>query len=119
MRYGICPTCLRASVGSALLNDWQVSGVFSAASGAPYDLTYSYQNNGSNKNLTGSPDYGARIVFLGDPGSGCSANQYAQFNRAAVTGPGFNSVGLESGRNLMTGCADKTTDLAVVRNIKV
>ena len=106
-------------VGAALLNDWQISGVLSAQSGNPYDLTYSYQNNGSNKNLTGSPDYGARIVYVGDPGSGCSANQYAQFNRASVTGPTFNSVGLESSRNLLTNCADKTVDLAVVRNIKV
>jgi hypothetical protein len=106
-------------VGAALLNDWQLSGVFSAQSGNPYDLTYTYQNNGSNKNLTGSPDYGARIVYLADPGSGCSANQYAQFSRTAVTGPTYNSVGLESGRNLMRACADKTTDIAVVRNIKV
>jgi hypothetical protein len=106
-------------VGAALLNDWQISGVFSAASGNPYDLTYSYENNGSSKNLTGSQDYGARIVFLGDAGSGCSSNQYAQFNRAAVTGPTYGSVGMESGRNLMRGCADKTTDLAVVRNIRV
>lgn len=106
-------------IGAALLNDWQISGVLSAQSGNPYDLSYSYQNNGSNKNLTGSPDYGARILYVGDPGSGCSANQYAQFNRASVTGPGFNSVGLESSRNLLTNCADKTVDLAVVRNIKV
>jgi hypothetical protein len=106
-------------VGAALLNDWQLSGVFSAQSGNPYDLTYSYENNGSNKNLTGSQDYGARIVYLGDAGSGCSSNQYGQFNRAAVTGPTNNSVGLESGRNLMRACPDKTTDIAVVRNIRV
>ena len=52
-----------------------------------YDLTYTYQNTGTNVNLTGSPDYAAKIVFVGDPGSGCSSNQYAQFNTTAVTGP--------------------------------
>ena len=47
------------NIVGAILNDWQLSGVFSARSGDPYDLSYSYQNNGSAKNLTGSPDYGA------------------------------------------------------------
>jgi hypothetical protein len=109
------------AIGAAILNDWQLSGVFTARSGDPYDLTYSYNANGSNKNLTGSPDYGARIIYLPgiDPGSGCSSNQYAQFNRVAVTGPTYGSTGLESGRNILRGCPDHTTDLSLVRSIKV
>ena len=63
-----------------IVNDWQLSGVFTGNSGNRYDLNYSYNSNGANLNLTGSPDYGARIVYLGDPGSGCSDDQYAQFN---------------------------------------
>ena len=42
---------------------------------------YSYQNNGGNVNMTGSPDYGARIVYVGDPGSGCSDDQYRAVQR--------------------------------------
>jgi hypothetical protein len=119
-------------VGKYLLDDWQISGVLTAGSAnqplAPqtnnqsagrYDLTYTYQNNGTNVNLTGSPDYAAKIVFVGDPGSGCSSNQYAQFNTAAVTGPQYGSVGLESGRNIFGGCPDKTLDLAIARNIRL
>jgi hypothetical protein len=102
-----------------IVNDWQLSGVLTANSANKYDLTYSYQNNGANRNLTGSPDYGARILYVGDPGSGCSDNQYAQWNAAAVTGPTFNSVGLESGRNIMAGCPDKTVDLSILRSIRV
>jgi hypothetical protein len=124
-------------LGRYLLNDWQISGVLTAGSAnqplAPqtnnqtngrYDLTYTYQNNGQNVNLTGSPDYSgpdgraARIVYVGDPGSGCSSNQYAQFNTAAVTGPQYGSVGLESGRNILGGCPDHTVDLAIARNIR-
>ena len=48
-------------VGS-ILNDWQLSGLFTGGSGNRYDLNYSYNANGGNVNLTGSPDYGARIV---------------------------------------------------------
>jgi hypothetical protein len=106
-------------IGAIILNDWQLSGVFTAQSGNPYDLGFSYNSNGTSKNLTGSPDYGARIIYVGDPGSGCTSDQYAQFNRNAVTGPKYGSVGLESGRNLLRGCADKTVDASIVRNIKV
>jgi Carboxypeptidase regulatory-like domain/TonB-dependent Receptor Plug Domain len=127
-------------VGGWLLNDWQISGVLTAGSAfrpgalqangttqpnptgsenGRYDITYTYQNAGTNTNLTGSPDYAARIVFVGDPGSGCSSDQYRQFNTAAATGPQYGSVGLESGRFLLGGCPDHTVDLAIARNIRL
>jgi hypothetical protein len=70
-------------------------------------------------NLTGSSSFPARIVYTGDPGSGCSDNQYAQFNASAVAGPTYFSDGLESGRNLLRNCANKTVDLALVRNFRL
>jgi hypothetical protein len=115
-------------IGGYLLNDWQISGVLTAGSanhvnndqpGGRYDLTYNYQDNGANVNLTGSPDYAARIVYVGDPGSGCSGDQYRQFNTGAVTGPTYGSLGLESGRNLLGGCPDKTVDMALARTIRL
>ena len=62
-----------AQIAAAIVNDWQMSGIFTGGSGARYDVTYQYQNNGANVNLTGSPDYAARVVINGDTGSGCSA----------------------------------------------
>ena len=112
------PEALGKVVG-AVLNDWQIAGVLTAGSGQAYDLTYNYQNNGGNVNLTGSPDYGARIRFTGDPGSGCSGDQYVQFNTAAVTGPTYGSLGLESGRNIMRACPNKIVDLSLSRDIRV
>jgi hypothetical protein len=93
--------------------------VFTGGSGAPYDVTYSYQTAGANVNLTGSPNYRARIRTVGDIGSVCSSDQYAQFNASAFAGPTYNSIGDESGANLLNGCWDKTTDLAIARNIRV
>jgi hypothetical protein len=136
------------SVVNTLLRDWQLSGVLTAgsayqpgaiqANGAAqancaltnaaagsgcangrYDITYTYQNNGTNTNLTGSPDYAAKIKYVGDPGSGCSSNQYQQFNPASVTGPTYGSVGLESGRYLLGGCPDHTVDMSIARNIRL
>jgi hypothetical protein len=105
-----------------VINDWQFSGLFTGGSGNRYDLSYSYQSNGNAVNLVGSPDYGnngtgARIIYNGDPGSGCSSNQYKQFDTSIVSGPTYNSTGMESGRNVMVGCPDHTFDVAVARNI--
>jgi hypothetical protein len=101
----------------AVVNGWQLSGVFTGGSGVPYDAIYSYQSNGSNVNLTGSPDYYARIVTNGKQGSGCSSNQYQQFSTAAYSGPTYNSIGIESGANLMHFCTLHTMDLTVNRMI--
>jgi hypothetical protein len=106
-------------VGGFILNDWQLAGVLTAGSATAYDLGFSYQNNGGSVNLTGSPNYGARILYVGDPGKGCSDNQYGQFNAAAVTGPQPGSVGLESGRNILRGCPDKRVDLSLSRDIRL
>jgi hypothetical protein len=103
---------------AAVANGWQVSGVFTGGSGAPYDVTYAYQTAGANVNLTGSPSYRARIRAVGDIGSGCSSDQYAQFNASAFAGPTYNSLGDESGANLLNGCWDHTTDMAIARNIR-
>ena len=70
-------------------------------------------------NLTGSPDYAARVVINGNTGSGCSGDRFSQFSTAAFSGPLPGSVGLESGRNYMIGCPDKTTDLAISRVFKL
>ena len=107
----------RSSATSSMTGSSRASSPATPATGTT--SSYSYQNNGANVNLTGSPDYGARIVYLGDPGAGCSDNQYAQFNVAAVTGPSYSSLGLESGRNILCGCADKTVDLSIARNIRL
>jgi hypothetical protein len=102
-----------------LLNDWQLSSILNVSSGTNYDLGYSYQSQGANVNLTGSPDYAARIVYVGDPGSGCTDSQYAQFSTSAVTGPGYSSDGLESGRNILRGCMQRDIDVSLARTIRL
>jgi hypothetical protein len=105
-------------VVAAVLNNWQLSGVYTGGGGAGYAPTFSYQSGGGSVNLTGTPSYGARIALVPgvDMGSGCSDNQYAQFNAAAFAGPVAPSLGLESGRNLLRECADNTWDIAIARN---
>jgi hypothetical protein len=109
----------KGAVVRHLAQDWQISAVVTVGSGPAYDLGYSYQNNGANVNITGSPDFGGRMTLLDGLGTGCSDNQYSQFNFAAVRAPTYGSLGMESGRNTMRGCLNKNLDLSVVRRIRV
>jgi hypothetical protein len=102
-----------------LTKDWQLSAVATVVSGPAYDLGYSFQNGAGNVNITGSPDWGGRVTLLDGLGSGCSDNQYAQFNFAAMRPPTFGSVGMESGRNTMRGCLSKNVDVSVVRKVRI
>lgn len=109
-----------------VINDWQFSGIWSGAriaalnsTSSAYTVGFSYQNGGSSTNLTGSPDYGARIRVIGDPGSGCSSDPYRQFNTSAFQGPLVGSVGLESGNSYLKGCFINVLDLAIARNIRL
>jgi hypothetical protein len=121
---------------AAVVNDWQLSGILTAGTGAPYSVGFSYAggavgnaaggtnaNGTGNQNLTGSPSYAPRILIAGDPGSGCSDNQYAQFSTTAFAVPVASatnpSLGLESGQNYLHGCFDKTIDLALARNFRL
>ena len=102
-----------------VVNDWSLSGIWSGTSGSPYNVAFAYQTGGGNVNLTGSPDYGARVLVLGDPGGGCSSNPLKQFDTAAFKGPAAGSVGLESGSNYLRGCFVSSLDLAIARTIQL
>jgi hypothetical protein len=89
-----------------LINDWQLTGILQASTGSPTGFSFSFQNDGSNiaQRWTGNPDYGPRVMFVGDPNlSGDQKSALAQFNTAAIQvplgGPAHPSVGLESGFN--------------------
>ncbi|MGH9159553.1 MAG: hypothetical protein ACRD2X_06165, partial [Vicinamibacteraceae bacterium] len=108
-----------ARVAEAIINDWQISGIWTGASGTKYDIGYDYENDGDNVNITGSPDYAGRMRIVGDPGSGCSDDQYAQFNWGAFAAPMPGSLGMESGRHYMTGCWQSIWDMALARNFRI
>ncbi len=104
---------------SVLVNDWQLAGIWTAATGSAYAVGYSYNNGGGNVNITGSGDYGGRVRIVGDTGNGCSADPLRQFTAAAFQGPLPGSVGLESGNNYLKGCFQSALDLSLQRSIDV
>ena len=111
-----------------IINDWQLSGVWTGSTDGTtvtptpigkYNVGFSYSSGGSSTNLTGSPDYAARVRIVGDPGKGCSSDLYRQFNASAFQGPLYNSVGLESPAGYLHGCFQSAFDLAIARNIRL
>lgn len=103
-------------IAKAITRDWQLSGIWSASTGAAYTVTPSFQNGAGNQNITGSPDYGGRVRLVGDPGSGCGGDIYRQFNTSAFAPPQVGSVGLESGADYLRGCWQQQFDLALQRD---
>lgn len=110
---------------SWIANDWQLSTVWTGSTGTAYSVGYTYQSgggvNGSSVNLTGSPDFAARMRIVGsDLGGGCSGNQYAQFTATAFQGPpAGGSTGLESSNNYLKGCFAGVLDLSIARKINL
>ena len=103
-----------------VLNDWQLSGIWTGSTGSTYTVSANYSSGGTSTNLTGSPNYGARVRIVGDPGIGCNGNDvYRQFNTAAFQGPLVGSVGLESGNSYLRGCMSSVLDLSLARSIRL
>jgi hypothetical protein len=97
----------------AFANDWQISGVYRLVSGVPYTPTFTIQGL-SAYGLTGTQGLeGARLLVVGDPGSGHSSDPYRQFNVDAFAVPKAGSVGLESGKNYLAGPMQNNLDLSV------
>ena len=44
-----------------VLNDWQLSGIWTGSTGGTYTVSANYSSGGTSTNLTGSPNYGARV----------------------------------------------------------
>ena len=101
-----------------VVNDWQLSTIWTGATGAPYSAALGYQTGG-NVNVTGSPDFAPRIRIEGDPGQGCSSDPYRQFNADAFRAPLIGSVGLESRNDYLKGCFGSVLDLSIARNIRL
>ena len=105
-------------VVAAVVNDWQLASIWSGITGTPYSATFAYQNGNSAVNLTGSPDFPARVRLVGEAGAGCSNDIYRQFNVAAFQGPLTGSAGLESSNDYLTGCFQSTLDVSLSRTIR-
>lgn len=110
---------------AAVVNDWQLSGIYRWTSGRPYGIGYSIPGINS-ANLTGNDgNPGARVVLTCDPGRGWSGDPYDQIaNETCFAPPQPGSRGGESARYFLHAPPINNLDLSVskvfniFRNIK-
>ncbi|MEO8362163.1 MAG: hypothetical protein ABI672_19200, partial [Vicinamibacteria bacterium] len=105
------PKTHATGVVGQIVNNWQLSGVYRWQSGQPYNLSVSIPGIGSQNLLGTGTTAPARVVLIGDPGSGNSNDPYRQFNTAAITIPKPGTLGLDSGRNFLRTAATNNLDL--------
>lgn len=119
----------RTYLTKAALNGWQISGITTFQSGAPF--TPGFAINGiSNQNITGSTTEGARLAIVPgvNPNTG-SDNPYYRINPAAFAAPRAPicptpttcqaSIGLESGVNYLYGPGLANYDFSIQKNFRV
>jgi hypothetical protein len=101
-----------------LANDWQISGIYRWTSGRPYAIGYSIPGIG-NSNLTGTPDFGARVVLTCDPGHGSTSDPYRQIDTSCFAPPKTGSDGIESARFFLWAPPIVNLDLSLSKIIPV
>ncbi len=97
---GVSRFISNSGVLHSLIDGWQISGIFAAQTGQPYDIGLSISGVG-NQNLTGSYTEGARINVIGNPLTGTSDDPYRRLNPAALTIPPVGTIGLTAPRGYM------------------
>jgi Carboxypeptidase regulatory-like domain/TonB-dependent Receptor Plug Domain len=108
----------RAPFVKAAFGGWQVSGVTTFMSGAPYQPGFSVSSGGGNQNITGSYTEGARLKLLCNPMSGASGI-YKRLNPSCFALPSVGSIGLESGYDYLTGPGINNWDLSLLKEFSV
>jgi hypothetical protein len=100
----------------AVFNGWQIAGTTFFRSGTPFSVGYSISGY-SNAQLTGTPDFGARVKLVGDPRNATSDSPYNRINPVAFLPPQPGSVGLESGYNYLRNPGLNNWDLTLQKTI--
>jgi Carboxypeptidase regulatory-like domain/TonB-dependent Receptor Plug Domain len=105
-------------VTRAVLNDWQVSGITTYRTGAPFTPGFSISGY-NNFNLTGTGAFGARVRLVGVPTQGTSGSPYNRLNAAAFAPPTRPSLGIESGVNFVNNPGQSNWDMSLQKSVPI
>lgn len=103
-----------------ILNDWQVSGIFEARSGAPSNVSFGIDGLGNiNERYTGSVNIGPR-VFINKKPQAAAKTEFLQVDPTAFTLPNLKqATGWEHGNNPVRLPGFWNADASVFKNIKL
>src|SRR5215475_14140946 len=102
----------------AVLNGWQVSGFTNFVSGTPFTPGFSVSGV-SNDNFTGTPDWGPRLLCVGDPTAGTTDSPYNRLNPSAFAVPALGGNGLGCSRNNLWGPGINNWDMSLQKNVMI
>jgi hypothetical protein len=105
----------------AIVNDWQVSGIYRWNSGRPYAVNYSIGGIGAANLVGNDGNPNARIVIKPgcDVGGGSSDDPYRQLNTSCFQAPVAGSDGAESARFFVHAPAYSNLDLSFSKAIPI
>jgi hypothetical protein len=106
------------AVGHAVLDGWQLSGVFSYQTGSPFGVGFSIPGIG-NQQLTGSYTEGARIHVIGDPKTGTTDSPYNRLNPASFAPPQPGDLGLGASVNYLRNPGINDVDFFVQKSFAI
>ena len=104
-----------------LTDGWNLSGITSYSTGSPFTPGFSWSDG---RDITGSPDEGARINVVGNPFANVPAGTPGLphgvmfFNPAAFASPAIGQIG-NAGVNIMYGPGYANFDMTVDRKINL
>ena len=104
--------------GHALLDGWQMSGIFTYQTGSPFSVGYSIPGIG-NQQLTGSYTEGARIHLIGDPKAGTTSSPYNRLNPAAFAPPQPGDIGLGAPQNYLRNPGINDIDFSLQKSFAI
>ena len=100
----------------AVLNNWQISGIYSLQSGAPVAVGYSQV---TAVDLSGTPSIAPRILVIGDPKLSGGERSFARnFRTEAFRLPAIGTLGTMT-KNLLRGPGVNNWDVAVFKNFPI
>jgi hypothetical protein len=96
-----------------VLNDWQLSGIYTAQSGAPVNVGYSLV---TVADLSGTPSIAPRIMVTGDPKLPAGERTFSRnFRTDVFRVPAAGTLGFMT-KNMLTGPGINNFDLAIFKN---
>lgn len=109
---------LNNRVGRAVLNNWQISGIFYAQSGFPDNIFFSIDGLGNiNERYTGSPNIGPRLILTKNPQRGFAKNEFLQMDPASLRLPVLRgATGWEHGQRPIRRPGFYNLDASVFKN---
>jgi len=111
--------------GRGVFDDWRIAHVFSMVSGQKFSpgLTIQQKNTTTNVDLNrvflGTPDFGPRVVVLGDPND-ADTDFAHRFDATALGVPGIYPAGDGTGpRNFIRGLPTFSNDISLIKPFAV